>query len=197
MGTGEEKAWEDLNNLNPPDVCRKAGVTYDNDSHILRSLGMGFSVHPGKREIKNIQPEGEIILKKYGYFFNLSALCYLSNSRDIPLSGKLVKPAGLKGGEIFFRGSHVLPLEKIAEKYGNDKAGFIEKGKNLNGNIMNYGDASVELLPLPRIPVTLILWLSDDEFPSRADLLLDSTCEQRLPLDVIWSIAMMSVLVML
>jgi hypothetical protein len=197
MSTGEEKAWEDLNNLNPSDVCRKAGVTYDNDSYILRSLGMDFSVHHGKREIKNIQPEGEIILKKYGYFFNLSALCYLISSIDIPLSGKLVKPAGLKGGEIFFRGSHVLPLEKIAEKYGNDKAGFIEKGKNLNGILMNYGDASVELLPLPRIPVTLILWLSDDEFPSRADLLLDSTCEQHLPLDIIWSIAMMSVLAVL
>ena len=195
MSTGEEKAWEDLNNLNPFGVCRKARVFYDREnSYILKSLGMDFSVHPGKREIKNIQPEGEIILKKYSYFFNLSALCYLINSRDIPLSGKLVKPAGLKGGGIFFRGSHVLPLEKIAEKYGNDKAGFIEKGKNLNGNIMNYGDASVELLPLPRIPVTLILWLSDDEFPARADLLLDSTCEQHLPLDIIWSIAMMSVL---
>ncbi len=195
--TGEEKAWEDLNNLNPSDVCKKAGVIYDNGSYILRSLGMDFSVHPGKREIKNIQPEGEIILKKYSYFFNLSALCCLINAKDIPLSGKLVKPAGLKGGEIFFRGSHVLPLDKIAEKYGNDKTGFIEKGKNLNGNIMHYGDASVELLPLPRIPVTLILWLSDDEFPARADLLFDSTCEQRLPLDVIWSVAMLSVLVML
>ena len=197
MGTGEEKAWENLYSLNPSDVCRKAGVTYDNDSYILKSLGMDFSVHPGKREIKNIQPEGEIILRKYSYFFNLSALCYLLNSKDIPLSGKLVKPEGLKGGEIFFRGSHVLPLDKIADKYGNDKAYFIEKGKNFNGNIMNYGDASVELLPLPRIPVTLILWLSDDEFPARAEMLLDSTCEQHLPLDIIWSIAMMSVLVML
>ena len=101
MGTGEEKAWENLYSLNPSDVCRKAGVTYDNDSYILKSLGMDFSVHPGKREIKNIQPEGEIILRKYSYFFNLSALCYLLNSKDIPLSGKLVKPEGLKGGEIF------------------------------------------------------------------------------------------------
>ncbi len=198
MVTGEEKAWEDLNSLNPSDVCRKARVFYDReDSYILKSFGMDFSVHPAKREIKNIQPEGEIILKKYSYFFNLSALCYLINAKDIPLSEKLVKPAGLKGGEIFFRGSHVLPLDKITERYGNDRTGFIERGKNLNGNIMNYGDASVELLPLPRIPVTLILWLSDDEFPARADLLFDSTCEQHLPLDIIWSIAMMSVLVML
>ena len=64
MSTGEEKAWEDLNNLNPSDVCRKARVFYDREnSYILKSLGMDFSVHPGKREIKNIQPEGEIILK--------------------------------------------------------------------------------------------------------------------------------------
>lgn len=198
MSTGEEKAWEDLNSLNPSDICRKALVFYDREnSYRLKSFGMDFSVHPAKREIKNIKPEGKIILKKYSYFFNLSALCYLINSKDIPLSGKLVKPAGPKGGEIFFRGSHVLPLDKIAERYGNDRTGFIEKGKNLNGNIMNYGDASVELLPLPRIPVTLILWLSDDEFPARADLLFDSTCEQCLPLDIIWSIAMMSVLVMM
>lgn len=198
MVTGEEKAWEDLNSLNPSNVCRKARVFYDReDSYILKSFEMDFSVHPAKRDIKNIQPEGEIILKKYSYFFNLSALCYLINAKDIPLSGKLVKPAGLKGGEIFFRGSHVLPLDKIAERYGNDRTGFIKKGKNLNGNIMNYGDASIELLPMPRIPATLILWLSDDEFPARAELLFDLTCELHVPLDIIWSIAMMSVLVML
>jgi len=197
MNTGEEKAWEILNKLNPSDVCLKAGVSYDNGSYILNSLGMDFSITPAKKEIKNLQPEGEILLKRYGYFFILSALCYLINSKDIPLSEKLIKPEGLKGGEIFFRGSHVLPLDKIAEKYGNDKAGFIEKGKNLSGKIVNHGDASVELLPLPRIPVTLILWLSDDEFPARAGLLFDSSCEQHLPIDVLWSTAMMSILVMM
>lgn len=197
MDTGEEKAWENLNKLHPSDVCRKAGVSFDNGSYILRSLGMDFLIHPAKKEIKNIQPEGEALLKRYGYFFILSALCYLINSKDIPQSGKLVKPEGLKGGEIFFKGSHVLPLDKIAEKYGNDKAGFVEKGKNLGGKKENYGDASVELLPFPSIPVTLILWLSDDEFPARANLLFDSTCEQQLQIDILWSIAMMSVLVML
>jgi hypothetical protein len=50
---------------------------------------------------------------------------------------------------------------------------------------------------MPRIPVTLILWLSDKEFPAQADFLFNSTCEIQLPLDILWSIAMMSVLVML
>jgi len=50
---------------------------------------------------------------------------------------------------------------------------------------------------MPRIPVILVLWLADDEFQPRADLLLDSTCEIQLPLDIIWSMAMLSVLVMM
>ena len=199
MSSGEEKAWEKFGSLNPFDVCKKAGVSYvsENGNYILKLFGMDFSISPHQKVIKNLSPEGDILLKKHGYFFNLSALCYLSNAKDIPLSGRLIKPVDLKGGGLFFRGTHVLPLDKIADKYGNDKSGFIKKGKSLNGRVLNYGDASVELAPMPRIPATLILWLSDDEFPARADLLLDSTCEQHVPLDIIWSIAMMSTLVML
>jgi hypothetical protein len=55
----------------------------------------------------------------------------------------------------------------------------------------------LKLLPFPRIPVFLILWLKDEEYPPRADLLFDSTCEAQAPLDIIWSIAMVSLLVML
>jgi len=46
------------------------------------------------------------------------------------------------------------------------------------------------------VPVTIILWVEDDEFPARADMFFDATCEQHLPTDVIWSTAMTSVLIM-
>lgn len=199
MSAGQEKAWGILSNLNPHDVCRKACVSYngENGGYMLRAFGMDFSICPQKRAIKNISHEGEDLIKKYGYFFNLAVLFYLINARDIPLSCNNVTTENIKGGDIFFRGTHALPLNKVAERYGNNRAGFIERGQCLNGKILNYGDASIELLPMPRIPVTLILWLSDEEFPARADLLFDSTCEQHLPLDIIWSIAMMSLLVML
>jgi hypothetical protein len=42
----------------------------------------------------------------------------------------------------------------------------------------------------------LSLWIADEEFPARADLLLDSSCDFQLPPDITWSIAMMTVLVM-
>lgn len=91
----------------------------------------------------------------------------------------------------------MLPLENLAKKYGETKEAFMQRGKELCAEAQNYGDASIRLSPMPRIPIILILWLQDDEFPPRADLLLDSTCGYQLPLDIIWSLAMLSVLVMM
>jgi hypothetical protein len=84
----------------------------------------------------------------------------------------------------------------VAAKYGRDRAGFLEKGKMLGGEEVKLADAAVRLLPFPRIPVVVMLWLEDGEFPARADILLDSTCDLQLPTDVIWSIAMMSLLIL-
>jgi hypothetical protein len=123
-------------------------------------------------------------------------LWYLVKTRDIPCTGKLVKLQQVKGGDIFSRGSHVLPLERVALRYGKDPTAFLERGKVFGGDEVKLADATVRLHPFPRIPVVITLWLEDAEFPARADILLDSTCELQLPTDILWSIAMMSLLVL-
>ncbi|MDP2168302.1 MAG: DUF3786 domain-containing protein [Thermodesulfovibrionales bacterium] len=198
MSSGTDKAWEMLSGLNPGEVCGNASVSLDDktSSYIIRSLGTDFSVSPEKRELKSQSQGGDYLINRFGYFFNHSVLWYLIGAKDIPASGRLIKPQSVKGGHHFFMGTHQLPLENLSEKYRDDRDGFIKKGLELGGRALDYGDASVELFPMPRVPVTLILWLSDKEFQARADLLFDSTCELHLPLDIIWSIAMMSVLAM-
>jgi hypothetical protein len=108
-----------------------------------------------------------------------------------------VKLERIPGGDIFTRGSHVLPLDSVAKRYGKDPEEFMGKGKRLEGEPVKMGDVSIQLLPLPRVPVILSLWREDEEFPARVDLFFDSTCELQLPTDIIWSVAMMSVLIML
>lgn len=198
--SGENKAWEILATLDPRDVCKTASVFYDlaSGNYLVKSYGMDFLVSPGKKTIFSHDPASGVLLQRLGDFFRLSLLWYLVNAKDVPCTERLVKLQNVRGGEIFTQGSHVLPLEKVAQKYGNDKKGFIEKGKKLGGVVLEkYGDASVRLLPMPRLPVIVALWIADEEFPARADLMLDSTCEMQLPTDIIWSIAMMSVMVLL
>jgi hypothetical protein len=196
---GENKAWEILATLKPEDVCKAASVSYDTASleYMLRSYGMDFSINVRDKTITSATPGSELFLQKQGYFFRLSVLWYLVHAKNISCTGRLVKLESVKGGNIFTKGSHVLPLDKVALKYGKDRESFLEKAKSFGGQPVKYGDIAVQLAPLPKIPVALLLWLEDEEFPARADLLFDSTCELQLPTDILWSIAMMSVLAML
>lgn len=197
--TGEEKAWDILSGLDYSDVSLNASVLPDKHGGFfrIRSFCTDFYVYPARKKIHTDSEWGNTVLKQYGYFFCHACLWYLVHAKNIPLTGRLVKPANLKEGGLFFRGTHELPLDRIGNLYGNDRNAFIRKGRELCGNLTSFGDVSFELFPLPRIPVTIILWLQDEEFPSRSEFLLDSSCEIHLPVDIIWSIAMLSVLVML
>ncbi|MDR4503764.1 MAG: DUF3786 domain-containing protein [Candidatus Scalindua sp.] len=199
LSTGEERAWKILGDLKPEDVSRRAEVTYDKGEcrYVLKSFGSEILVFPIEKKILSDSPAGEILLNKLSYFSRISILCYLSNARDILLTGELEKPEDFEAGQIYLKGSHILPLDKIAHRYGNDINGFLIRGEELGGEKSGYGDASLRLFPFPRIPVTIILWKGDEEFPPRADLLFDTTCKLHLPADIIWSTAMMSVMVML
>ena len=198
MSPGEERAWEALEKADPEDVCIRTGATYDRISGLykFKSLGKDFAVSPRHKKILSDAPECDILLQRLGFFFSFSVICSFHSAKDVPLTGKLINPVNMKSGQLFFRGSHILPLDKVSERYGNDRDGFFSRGQALGGEGLEYGDASVRLLPLPRVPVVLILWLADEEFPSRADILFDSSAEIQLPIDVIWSIAMLSLLVM-
>jgi Domain of unknown function (DUF3786) len=197
--SGEDKAWDLLAALNPDEVCRSASVSYDtaSESYRIRSFDMEFSLSVKEKVISSADPDSGVLLQRLGYFFRLSVLWYLVNSKDIACTGRLVKLQNIKGGDIFTKGSHVLPLEPVASKYGNNKAGFFKKGKSFGGVQADFGDAALRFYPMPRIPVILSLWLEDEEFPASADLFFDSTCDMQLPTDIIWSIAMMSILIML
>jgi hypothetical protein len=197
--TGEEQAWKQLKSLTYEDICCSAKVTYDKalNTYILESFGQNINISLSNKDISSDSQESNFQLKKLEDYSKLSILWYLVNAKNIVFSNKLIRPEELKGGSIYSKGSHVLPLDRIAEKYGRDREGFIQRGNELGCEELVYGDASIKLYPFPRIPITIILWKADDEFASRSDLLFDATCELHLPVDIIWSTAMMTVLMML
>ena len=197
--TGEWKAWEILEGLDPGNVCRNAKVTYDSSLNIytLNSFDQDIIISMAGKTIDSDSQKSDLLLNKFGDYSRLSILWYLVNAKNIAFTHKLVRPEDLKGGNIYAKGTHVLPLGRISDKNGSDTEGFLKRGMEIGGEILNYGDASLRLFPLPRVPVTIIVWKGDEEFSPRSDLLFDSTCEHHLPVDIIWSTAMMSVLVML
>ena len=198
MASGKELAWTNLEGCIPGEVCGRAGVTYDEvrKCYIVPSFGQDIFVYPAERALRAQTPTGERILTRFGYFASLVILNYLVQAKDVLPSGHWVRPQDLRSGDIYYKGSHVLPLDPLSKSYEGRMPDFVERGKLLGGSPLTFGDVSFGLFPLPRVPVAVILWAGDEEFPGRADLLLDSTCELHMAADVIWSTAMLSVLMM-
>ena len=198
---GEEKAWDLVRGLSPADVSRRTDSVYDEraEAYILRSYGIEFHINPWDMLITCPSGRGSLFLGKLQDLFRVSVLWYMSNAKDIPQTNRLIRPVDLKGGHRFTVGTYVLPVSKVAERFGKDREGFVRKGQEYGAEVLSgFGDAGIRFSPLPRVPVTLILWLEDEEFPPRVDLFFDSTCEFHLALsDIVWAVALMTCVVMI
>ena len=198
MTEGEQKAWEDVDALVPETMAESALLERTGNGYVIRCLGADLLLSLAGRTITGQGPVAEDLTGRHGNFLRLSALTYLAHAKDVPPTGRLVKPEGLKGGRMFSQGTHVLPLDALADKYGSDGDAFVARAIELGGKVITgMGDAAVELAPLPRVPVTLVLWLGDDEFSPRTVFMFDSSCEFQAPLDALWSAATLTVLMML
>jgi hypothetical protein len=193
--TGEKEAWDLLQSLEPKDVTGRTGAAFDPDSssYKLVCLNQEISVSPNQQVITSSSSPGAFLINDLGEYSRLSILRYLVHAKDAPLTDKLVKPSDLPGGDFFLKGSHVLPLHKIISRFEHDISGFLVTCEELGGARLEYGDASVKLMPFPRVPVVIILWVCDDEFPTQASLLFDSSCSSLMAIDVLWSTAMMTI----
>ncbi len=192
---GEKKAWELLSQLDPKATESRTGATFksENSTYELKCLGQDILVSLKDRKITASSETGKLIVNDLGKYSRLSILSYLVTAKDLPLSGELVRPADLPGGGIFGKGTHVLPMDRLAKRFGRDHKQLLSIGEELGATVLDHGNVSLELLPFLRVPVTIIVWSGDKEFPPKAFFLCDATCTSQLPIDIIWSTAMMSV----
>jgi Domain of unknown function (DUF3786) len=195
---GVEQAWEELAGCDPADVCGRAAVQYSEDhGYVVPVFGSPIVLDMKTRTMSASSPESEFVLNKTAYFSHLSILFYLLRAQKIAPTGRLLKPSELVSSQIYLKGSHLLPLEPVAARFGSDPEAFLAHAARFGGRPQQFGDAAVELLPFPRVPIVLILWLEDDEFAARSYMLFDEVCELQLPADILWSVAMMCALIML
>ena len=177
--------WEKLVALDPEVTARRTQCKYMSASgcYDVALLGRAYVVDPAKRRIlsaANARQEQEA-----NFLEQLCILAYLINAREVPLVNKLVAAEQLEGGQFFFRGIHALPTDKLADAFCENPLLLHQAADRLGGRRCEYGDASIELLVLPRFGLTFIIWGQDAEFAGRASILFDQTADQQMPLDAI------------
>lgn len=193
---GRQHAWSAFFTRPEIEILRCGPARRDQATGVfhLPSFNSELLIDPAGRTVRGSGQETAFALGA-GYFFDLAALWYLASPSELRPSGTLIRPEQADGGQIFVQGSHVLPMHLLIERFGPTPAAFSARGLALGGETLAMGDAAVRLYPLPRLPVTLLLWQGDDEFPAEARLLFDDTCGRLVATDVLWAVAMVTVLV--
>ena len=180
-----EELWLQLGGLDRPETARRAKCQYqcDRDCFTIALLGHEYVVDLGERQICSLASGPA--LEPAGFLEQLCILAYLINSKELPFAKRLVNAKSLPGGEFFFRGPHVLPIKKLVDAFGINPNQLCQAGMRFGAKKCNFGDASIELSALPRIPLTFVVWASNSEFDARASILFDQSASDQLPLDAL------------
>jgi len=133
-----------------------------------------------------------------------------TDNKEVPLQEQVLilhylqadMPAGSSGGWVAYReipgatfyfGAFVKrAVDPLKKTFGQDIAGFGRAAARLRGEPLEIGDAGYEFRVFPKIPVRMLLYAGDEEFPAEANILFDRSIGRMLsPEDVAWMAGML------
>jgi hypothetical protein len=188
-----EGLWQQLDSLDRQKTAQGAKCQYlaDPPRYVITLLNTEYVVDLSDRQI--ISTQSSPPSTPAGFLEQLCLLAYLINAKELPPANKFVKVENLPSGQFFFRGLHSLPTEKLEEAFGKSPESLYEVSERFDAQRCEFGDASIELYVLPRIPLKIVIWRSDEEFDARASILFDQTAGTHMPLDALGALANLAV----
>jgi hypothetical protein len=105
---------------------------------------------------------------------------HYSETNSTTFSGKLVKFKDLTGGYAYEGAFIKRAIQPVESVFGENIDALSKAAKLLGGVKLEYGDAAVEIPALKTIPLTYILFGSD-EYPASANILYDESASYYLP----------------
>lgn len=173
-------------------ICSGADYDEGNKTFRLKYFGQKCTISAETGEINLIGDTIELIDDD-----RTLILQYMVQSSGLPPRGRWISFLELPGGPL-----HYLPLQNVAfmpliNRFENDPGGFEEAARGLHGEPIEMGDLAFKLYALPKLPLALIFWFSDDEFPAKTAILYDESAESHLTTASLWVLGCRAASIML
>jgi len=178
-------ARTELLKFDPAEVARRSGGLYDSGLNrvILRvgdqqasfDFGTGELIWTGPRRIDS---EAAV-----------PVLHYLLQATGSPPGGDFRPYRDLWGAKAQSGPFIVRPEARLAAAYGANPGAVLARARALGAEVSEQpsGDARIELSLLPRIPLAVLAYAADEDFPAEAKILFDAVVSEYLPTeDSIW-----------
>lgn len=167
-------------------LCRNSRCSFDikKGSYIINIWDWQYIISPLEETIK---VAGGV--EQPHKYLDLFCIYYLLKQIDTGLSGEWISEKDLAGGPTFFRGPHLVPTEFISNRFADDLQLFTARCEQLGGVKLKMADASYRFTITPDIPVAVLYWIGDEDFPAEAKILYDKSIGDRMSLDILFALA--------
>jgi hypothetical protein len=167
-------AGEQLGRIDVEKQCQRSGTQYvvidSQKLVIVEYLGQSYQITLPDIEISLVGGGAEVSMKD-----KILILHYLTLAKGVPLTNKLIAFQELPEGANYFPTFSRRSIEPLAEHFGRESHRLIEAAEGLNAGKAEHGDVSVTVNGFSRVPITLVLWRGDEEFPPRSNILFDAS----------------------
>jgi hypothetical protein len=170
----------------PEHICRNNRAVYDTASGIysVSLWNETYAVDPKQQTI--VTSPADFVPQEY---FPVFLMYYLLHTDDNRPGTDWISEKDLPGGATFFRGPHLIPTALISKTFANNLQAFIDSCHALNGEPLQLADAAFKFQITPEIPVVILYWIGDEDFPAEAKMLFDRSMIDFMPLDIVFALA--------
>lgn len=110
-------------------------------------------------------------------------LYYFTTADGTPESGRWISFSELPDGRFYNQAFQGYTGHQLARVFQNAPPSFEKAAEILGGKPHQLGDASYLFQALPRVPLLVVFWQGDEDFPSSFQILFDSSSSHYLPTD--------------
>jgi len=159
--------------------CLKSGARYQVINSrkviIVEYLNQRYQVTFPDIDISLVDGGGEVPIRD-----KILILHYLTLAKGVPISNKLIAFQELPEGANYFPTFSKRSIEPLVAHFGQKPQRLIDAAERLGGHEVDYGDVAVTINGFSRVPITIVLWQGDEEFPPRGNILFDATISDYL-----------------
>jgi hypothetical protein len=158
--------------------CRKSGARYlsDEKSVIIDHLNRSYRISFPDGEVSLVNSEEAVPARD-----KILILHYFIRAKGTPLTGRIITYKELHEGINYYPTFFKRAIDPIINNFRDKPQNLLEVAKELGGHKADYGDIAVTIDAFPRVPLTIVLWSGDKEFPPDGNIMFDNTIPDYLP----------------
>jgi hypothetical protein len=186
--TAVELSKKDLKDKNPKRIADQSGADFDTDSGGNAFLTLDFL----KKKVIITWPDLDFTLKDSGEDVPVQQqvllLHYLNGATGAKTEGQWIAYQEVPDGKFYLDAFLRRAKNPLVQDFGDRPEVLVKLATDVyDAKPLDEGDFSVVIQALPMVPVALILWKGDDEFPPEGTILFDRSISGILSAeDIAW-----------